>query len=130
MEAGQLFRSCANEHVAAAALASLGGALARRIDSVALPAGLTRGVLVASLVAEYERDASPALLRQLSQRMRNSDMPILAGLRHVLEASLNGALDSEPGRARSCRWRPPPALNWAAKAASFRFDETRHALHS
>ena len=66
MEASELFRTCANEHVAAGALRSLGGALLRRIDAAAAhlakeynaPAGeiradideLVRGLVQAKLV--------------------------------------------------------------------------------
>ncbi|MBB4197358.1 hypothetical protein CCR94_13670 [Rhodoblastus sphagnicola] len=129
MESSELFRSCANEHVAAAALLCVGGALVSRIDQAALPAGLTRGALVASLVSDYERKASPALRRLLARGMRRAEMPILAGLRHVLDCALAGAFDLAPRRARRSQWRAP-ALNWVAESAPFICGEPRHALHS
>jgi hypothetical protein len=128
MDSSELFRSCANEHVAAAALLSLGGALVGRVDVAALPAGLTRGALVASLVAEYDRKASPALRRQLLRAMRRAQMPILAGLRHVLEVALRGAFEPAPRRALYCRWRPP-VLNWVADSAQLARDDMRRVLH-
>ncbi|PPQ40237.1 hypothetical protein SAMN06265338_102494 [Rhodoblastus acidophilus] len=129
MDATELFRSCANEHVAAAALLCVGGGLVSRIDKAARPAGLTRGALVATLVADYERKASPELRRQLAYGMRRAEMPILAGLRHVLDVALNGALDLAPRRLRRPEWRAPP-LTWAAEAGPFNTGEARHALHS
>jgi len=128
MEAMQLFRSCANQHVAAAALACIGGGLVAKIDNAALPAGLTRGALVASMVAEYDRKASPALRKQLERCMRRAQMPILAGLRHVLEVALRGAFDFAPRRSRYCRWSPPVPY-WAANSAAFARDDMRHVLH-
>jgi hypothetical protein len=131
MEASELFRSCANEHVAAAALVCLGGALVARIDRAALPAGLTRGALVASLVAEYDRKASPGMRRQLLRGMRRAEMPILAGLRHVLEAALNQAFDFTPRSVFRSAWRGPH-MNWGAEPLPFdcASDRRAHVLHS
>jgi hypothetical protein len=42
--------------------------------------------------------------------MRRDDMPILAGLRHVLEQSLAGSWDFAPRRAPRPVWRSP-AMN-------------------
>jgi hypothetical protein len=129
MESRELFRSCANEHVAAAALLCLDYALVSRIDRAASPAGLTRGALVAQLVADYDRKASLSLRKQLVRGMRRAEMPILAGLRHVLEAALNGVLDLAPRRVRPQQWRAS-ALNWTFEAAPFGSCEWRHGLHS
>jgi len=128
MEASELFRSCANEHVAAAALLCIGGALVSRIDKAALPAGVTRGALVARLVGDYERKASPALRRTLMRGMSRSETPILDGLRHVLDCALGGMLDLAPHRMRRPQWRAP-TLTWVAEAAPFASAAPRHALH-
>ena len=128
MDSSELFRTCANEHVAAAALMSLGGALVARVDGAALPTGQTRGALVAGLVAEYDRKASPALRKQLVRAMGRAQMPILAGLRHVLEVALRGAFESAPRRALYCRWRPP-VMNWVADSALMARDGQRRVLH-
>ncbi|MCW2285976.1 hypothetical protein M2323_003813 [Rhodoblastus acidophilus] len=128
MDSSELFRSCANEHVAAAALMSLGGALVERIDRAALPIGVTRGAFVANLLAEYDRKASPELRKQLVRAMSRAQMPILAGLRHVLQVALRGAFEPAPRRASYCRWRPP-VLNWAAESASLAREDLRRVLH-
>ena len=128
MEASELFRSCANEHVAAAALICVGGALVSRIETAAMFAGLTRGALVARLVAEYDRKASPALRKQLDRGMRAAEMPILAGLRHVLEAALEGVYDLAPRRLHPSRFRAP-TLNWTVETP-FALNGGRHGLHS
>jgi hypothetical protein len=132
MEAKELFRTCANEHVAAGALLSLGGALLRRIDAAASSAEVSRGALAAGLVVEYDRKASPAMRRQLMRSMRRAQMPILAGLRHVLDASLRGVFDVAPRRSRFCRWSPPaltPPPLWTGEGGSLGRGALRQALH-
>jgi hypothetical protein len=56
-------------------------------------------------------------------------MPILAGLRHVLEAALSGIWELAPRRLRQPQWRLP-ALNRTIDAAPFGAGEWRHGLHS
>jgi len=128
MDSGELFRTCANEHVAAAALLCVGGALVARIDTVALSDGLTRGAQVARFLAEYDRRASPALRKRLVRAMGRAQMPLLTGLRHVLEVALRGAFESAPRRALYCRWRPPVA-NWMTDSAALAREDMRRVLH-
>jgi hypothetical protein len=90
MRTTELFRSCANEHVAAAALACIGGSLEKRVSAAARLAGLSRGAFVARLVADYDRKASPKRRKSLEQGMVRHQMPILAGLRHVVHVALEG----------------------------------------
>jgi hypothetical protein len=93
MRSTELFRSCANEHVAAAALACIGGALKKRVATAARRADLTTGAFVARLVADFDRKASPRRRKSLEQGMFREQTPILAGLRHVVEAALAGEWD-------------------------------------
>jgi len=93
MRTTELFRSCANEYVAAAALACIGGRLERRVAAAARRAGLSMGAFVAELVADYDRKASPNRRRTLEMGMVRHDTPLLAGLRHVVETALDGAWD-------------------------------------
>jgi hypothetical protein len=93
MRSNELFRSCANEHVAAAALACIGGALHRRVMAAARRAGLSSGAYVANLLADYDRKASPRRRNHLEQGMMRQPMPILAGLRHVVESAMDGEWD-------------------------------------
>jgi hypothetical protein len=93
MRTTELFRSCANEHVAAAAMACIGGKLHKRVTVAASHAGLSSGAFVARLVADYDRKASPMRRKHLEKGMGGDPMPILAGLRHVVESALEGEWD-------------------------------------
>jgi len=93
MRTTELFRSCANEHVAAAAMACIGGRLHKRVEVAARRAGLSNGAYVARLVADYDRKASPGRRKHLEKGMVSDPMPILAGLRHVVESALEGEWD-------------------------------------
>ncbi len=93
MRTTELFRTCANEHVAAAALACLGGKFERRVAAAARRAGKPAGAFVSALLADYDRKASPRRRKLLELGMFRHDMPLLAGLRHVLETALEGAWD-------------------------------------
>jgi hypothetical protein len=116
----ELFRTCANEHVAAAALACIGGKLQRRVATAARRSGVSSGAFVAGLVADYDRKASVRRRKMLENGMFHSDMPILVGLRHVVETALEGAWDvsvemargAEAGLAkqRRLRWEAGPRV--------------------
>ena len=93
MRTTELFRSCANEHVAAAAMACIGGKLHKRVEVAARDAGLSKGAYVAKLVADYDRKASPRRRKYLEKGMVSDPMPILAALRHVVESALEGEWD-------------------------------------
>ena len=93
MRMNELFRTCANEHVAAAALACIGGAFERRIAAAARRSGLTAGAMATRLLEEFDHKASPKLRAWLEGAMEGQDMPILAGLRRALETVLEGGWD-------------------------------------
>jgi hypothetical protein len=101
MRTSELFRTCANEHVAAAALACIGGKLQRRVAAAARNAGVPAGALVARLAADYDRKASPLRRKMLETGMVRSEMPILTGLRHVVETALEDAWDATRDIARA-----------------------------
>jgi hypothetical protein len=100
MRTMELFRTCANEHVAAAALACIGGKLHKRVATAARRSGVSLGAFVAGLVADYDRKASVKRRKMLESGMVRSDMPILVGLRHVVETALEGAWDVSMDMAR------------------------------
>jgi hypothetical protein len=99
MRSTELFRSCANEHVAAAALACIGGTLEKRVTFAARCAGLSRGAFVVRLVADYDRKAGPKRRKSLEQGMTRHQTPILAGLRHVVHVALAGDWDVPAARS-------------------------------
>jgi hypothetical protein len=115
MRTTELFRTCANEHVAAAALACIGGRFERRVGVAARRAGLSIGAFVAGLVAEYDRKASPRRRKVLEMGMFGNDMPILAGLRHVVETTLDDAWDAALDAARD--YSRAPSLAGARDSA-------------
>ncbi len=104
MRSNELFRSCANEHVAAAALACIGGSLEKRVAIAAQRAGLSSGAFVARLVADYDRKASPGRRKSLEKGMFRNQTPILAGLQHVVQVALEGAWDNVRESAREVSW--------------------------
>jgi hypothetical protein len=118
MRTMELFRTCANEHVAAAALACIGGKLEKRVATAASRLNVSSGAFVAGLVADYDRKASVKRRKMLESGMVRSDMPILVGLRHVVETALEGAWDvsmdmargaeASLARRRGLRWRAGP----------------------
>ncbi|MGP0103776.1 hypothetical protein [Rhodoblastus sp.] len=122
MRTNELFRTCANEYVAAAALACIGGRLERRVALAARRADLSIGAFVAGLVTDYDRKASPRRRTTLEMGMIRHDTPLLAGLRHVVETALEGAWDATWDGARdivSEHSRAPSSL--ATRDASSRF---------
>ena len=76
--------TCANPNVAAAALASIGGGVAAKVRAVAARHGMPDGVLVAELVREFREYSCPSVLTSAEEAMRRSDLPVLAGLQHIL----------------------------------------------
>jgi len=110
MRTTELFRSCANEHVAAAAMACIGGKLHNRVVVAARDAGLSNGAYVAKLVADYDRKASPRRRKYLEKGMGSDPMPILAGLRHVVESALEGEWDV--GASKS-DFREKTGIHWS-----------------
>ena len=131
MRTTELFRSCANEHVAAAAMACIGGALERRVAAAARRAGLSVGAYVTRLVADYDRMASPRRRKSLEQGMVLHDMPILAGLRHVVHTALEGAWDMAGSKTELPGDRfAQGKVSWAARrTALVRHDSMLKPVH-
>lgn len=94
-----ILHSCADEGIAAAAVASIGGPFAAAVRAEAGRAGLSVGALTASLVAGFARDASERDWRELSAAMAGVDHPVLAGLQAMAERALRH-------RERATRVRP------------------------
>lgn len=131
MRSTELFRSCSNEHVAAAAIACIGGALEKRVAAAARGAGLSHGAFVVRLLTDYDRMASPKRRTALEQGMSRGDMPILAGLRHVVETALEGAWDKVGAtREGADDELDPAAFPWSGGAALLRDGAVLKVLHS
>jgi hypothetical protein len=130
MRTSELFRTCSNEHVASAALACIGGALQRRVESAARRAGISRGEYVVHLLLDYERKADLKRKKALQLGMDQHEMPILAGLQHVVEIALEDAWDGEARREEGAKQLIDPRLIWTGAAAVLRDGSVHEILHS
>ena len=89
MLTAELIRTCSNPMVAGAALASSGCALRVRAGLIARAFGLGEGEYIASLVREFAFAASDEDWQALEQAMRGQDMPLIEGLRFIVENALD-----------------------------------------
>lgn len=86
----EIMRTCSHDKVAEAAVLSLGAAFHRRMSLLAATVGQTPGAYVATLVRRFAHEAGPHELMQLARAVAGADMPILAGLRWIVETTLDG----------------------------------------
>ena len=84
----EIIQSCSNEKVASAALASIGGFFAARVEAIADNAGMESGALAARAVRYFGEKAGAAEWDDLRCALVGQDLPVLTGLRHILEFSL------------------------------------------
>lgn len=84
----EIMTSCSNDSVAQAALASIGGPFAARIEARADGHGLSAGQLAAEAVRQFSAGALAKDIEGLRSAISGHDQPVLAGLRHILEAAL------------------------------------------
>ena len=84
----ELIRSCSHEKVAEAAVASIGPGFQRLIADAAQARRLSIGAFTVSCVRTFAREADDNDWHELAGSVEGADMPILAGLRHILECSL------------------------------------------
>ena len=88
MTAREIISTCSNPHVAGAALASIGGDFARRFERNAANRNLSSGMLASHLVSHFVRRAGDSDWEGVGKATRGADMPILSGLRYILERGL------------------------------------------
>jgi pyruvate/2-oxoglutarate/acetoin dehydrogenase E1 component len=103
----EIVRTCSNENVAKAAVASLGCTFAERVRASAGVYGLSVGAFTAWTVRRFHDSASDCERKAVGAAMAGSDQPILVGLRRILELAL--AEDDSEGCAvasRIARFRP------------------------
>jgi hypothetical protein len=84
----EIIKTCSHEEVAQAAVASIGTEFERRVERAACERGMRTGSFVASTVRCFERTAGDDEWAGLADAMAGKDMPILSGLRHILETRL------------------------------------------
>ncbi len=91
----EIVSTCSNPHVAHAAILSIGGDFARRFERDAARRNLSSGLLASRLVRRFVRRADIGDWEGARAATRNADMPILNGLRYILERSLECDVDDE-----------------------------------
>lgn len=83
-----IMNSCSNEKVAEAAVASIGGAFARRVRETATRRGIRPGALAASAVLRFRSSARAPEFAALEQAVAGDDLPLLRGLAFIVEPAL------------------------------------------
>lgn len=86
----EIVHTCSNEAVAEAALLSLGGPFHDRISLLAGAHDLKPGAYAAALVDQFAADASEDDWYALGNAIARRDMPVLSGLRFILESMIDG----------------------------------------
>lgn len=86
----EIVRTCSHCEVAQAAVDSLGGPVAVRIHVEATRLNVSRGVLVAQIVRSFAASADEAAFQEVSAAAHKSEVPVLSGLRYILERELDG----------------------------------------
>ena len=85
---GDILHSCANDRVAEAAVTSIGGDFAERVGELARRCDLPVGILVGKLVRQFSAHASERDWRFVLTAMDGEDLPVLCGLRAVVDAAI------------------------------------------
>ncbi len=81
----EIIATCSNPHVARAAINSIGGDFARRLDRQAADRNLSSGRFAERLVRKFATKADEADWDGVWEAIRGSEMPVLSGLRYLLE---------------------------------------------
>ena len=81
----EIVRTCANSHIAEAAVLSLGGEIARLLSEDAHRVAMSRGDYAALLVRDFAQNADAGEKDRVLNATRGSQQPILSGLRYILE---------------------------------------------
>ena len=90
MLVADILHSCIDEGIAGAAVASIGGAFAARLQGEAAHSGLSVGAFTGALVRRFARDATERDWRDLAAAMDGVDHPVLSGLQAMAERMLAG----------------------------------------
>lgn len=106
---GEIIRTCSYEKVAEAAVLSIGASFRQRMSLLAATKGQSTGVYVAAMVRRFEEDAGPREIQALGVAIAGADMPVLAGLRWIIETML------DDDRANGGRHRPTRHLRAGAR---------------
>ena len=97
----ELVRTCVNESVAQAAVASIGRRFAGDVAEAATSNGMTVGGFAALSVKRFARHGDEGQLRSVVAAMNNAQEPLLAGLHRILCATLNEEASAARDRSRA-----------------------------
>lgn len=103
----EILHSCADEGIAEAAVASIGGAFASEMRAEAARSGLSVGALTGDLISGFAIDATERDWRQLAAGMEGADHPVLRGVQSMAEAMLRRRHRPSPSSRRPPRETPP-----------------------
>jgi hypothetical protein len=81
----EVVRSCSNEKVAHAAVASIGSDFAGKVRATASTHGMSVGAFTARAVLQFDRRCGGEERKALRQKMKGTDQPILIALEHILK---------------------------------------------
>jgi len=81
----EIVQTCSHIEVARAAVDSIGGDFARMFAAEAARRNLAVGEYAARLVSRFAARADEIDLHHVSEAADHSDLPLLAGLRYILE---------------------------------------------
>ena len=95
MIAREIVTTCSNPHVARAAVASIGGEFEIRVAREAAHRDFSTGALASHLVRDFARHADEAQWDALDDAICGAQLPILAGLRFIIERGLKTRLDTD-----------------------------------
>ena len=93
MIVNEIVLTCSNPHVARAAVASIGGDFEWRFSRSAASHNLSSGRFAATLVCDFARRAEDGDWEALDEATHGADMPILSGLRYILDRAIKRKAD-------------------------------------
>lgn len=103
----EIIRSCSHEKVADAAVLSIGSDFHKRLELLAGATGQTPGSYASEIVRRFAREALEEDWEALSDAIAGCDMPILCGLRWIVETTIEADRVNARGggRGRASRSR-------------------------
>ena len=85
----EITKTCSNEGVASAAIASMGETFALRVSSEARQRGLSTGAFAVRTVKSFADTAGEGERQAVRLAMAGADQPVLSGLRRIIEPTLH-----------------------------------------
>lgn len=94
----EIVHTCSNSKVAGAAIDSIGGDFALAFKAEAARHALSPGALGAYCVREFASNADEVALQNVTAVADGSDVPVLTGLRYILERVVQSHREPTEGR--------------------------------